>query len=145
MDFANDAAKMLQSFADKMMQNQLQVNERRTLCTLLTDLICFIDESESRSSSVIMNDREPVLTDLDTHKAHFNEPNRERQKLMREQNILKQIFRILKAPFAEYEGKMGLQVNDLKDPKNGLQQIFRLCYRILKHSQQSYRKNQVSV
>ena len=73
----------------------------------------------------------------------MSKPNRERQKLMREQNILKQIFRILKAPFVEYGNKSGLQMSDLKDPKHGLQQLFRLCYRILKHSQQSYRKNQV--
>jgi hypothetical protein len=62
---------------------------------------------------------------------------------MREQNILKQIFRLLKAPFSEHGSKMNMQIDDLKDSKNGLQQIFRLCYRILKHSQQSYRKNQV--
>lgn len=64
---------------------------------------------------------------------------------MREQNILQQIFRILKAPFADYGGRMALHVADLKDTRNGLQQIFRLCYRILKHSQQSYRKNQASL
>lgn len=167
---------MLHSFAEKMCQNQLQVNERRALCTLLTDLIYFIGENElsspwSRAFSILGNvEREPtsLFAELDIqqhqhqqssqhqqpHTGHqqssqqqqqlVKEPNRERQKLMREQNILQQIFRILKAPFAEYGGKMALHTKDLKDTKNGLQQIFRLCYRILKYSQQSYRKNQVA-
>ena len=43
LDFATDAAKMLQVFADKMFQNQLMMNERRSLCALLTDLIFFGD------------------------------------------------------------------------------------------------------
>ena len=130
LDFATDAAKMLQVFADKMFQNQLVVNDRRSLGALLTDLIYFVAEYETGAS--------------DPLEIQLNKPNRERQKLMREQNILQQVFRIFKAPFLEYGNKNGLQMSDLKDGKHGLQPIFRLCYRILKHSQQSYRKNQVS-
>ena len=130
LDFATDAAKMLQVFADKMFQNQLQMNERRSLCALLTDLIFFVAEYETGANS-------------DPLEIQLSKPNRERQKLMREQNILQQVFRLLKAPFVEYGNKSGLQMIELKDSKHGLQQIFRLCYRILKHSQQSYRKNQV--
>jgi inositol 1,4,5-triphosphate receptor type 1 len=122
---------MLQVFADKMFQNQLLMNERRSLCALLTDLIFFVAEYETGANS-------------DPLEIQLNKPNRERQKLMREQNILQQVFRLLKAPFVEYGNKNGLQMIDLKDSKHGLQQIFRLCYRILKHSQQSYRKNQVN-
>ncbi|CAF0720089.1 unnamed protein product [Brachionus calyciflorus] len=129
LDFATDAAKMLQVFADKMYQNQLLMNDRRSLGALLTDLIFFVAEYETG------NNNDPLDIQL-------NKPNRERQKLMREQNILKQVFRILKAPFMEYGNQNGLQMNELKDSKHGLQPIFRLCYRILKHSQQSYRKNQ---
>lgn len=129
LDFATDAAKMLQVFADKMFLNQLLMNDRRSLGALLTDLIFFVAEYETGSG--------------DPLEIQLNKPNRERQKLMREQNILKQVFRILKAPFVEFGNKNGLQMTDLKDTKHGLQQIFRLCYRILKHSQQSYRKNQV--
>lgn len=131
LDFATDAAKMLHVFAEKILNSQLLMNERRSLCALLTDLIFFVAEYENGNSS-------------DSLEIQLNKPNRERQKLMREQNILKQIFKILKAPFSEYGNKNGLQTHELKDPKHGLQQIFRLCYRILKHSQQSYRKNQVS-
>jgi hypothetical protein len=130
LDFATDAAKMLQVFADKMFQNQLSMMDRRSLGALLTDLIFFVAEYESSTSG-----NDPLDIQL-------CKPNRERQKLMREQNILQQVFRILKAPFVEYGNKTGLQMSDLKDSKHGLQPLFRLCYRILKHSQQSYRKNQ---
>lgn len=147
LDFATDASKMLQSFAEKMFNNQLLINERRQLCTLLTDLVYFIDESESVRAASLASDRDSVIIDLEATPQQQQQlvasvPNRERQKLMREQNILQYVFRILKAPFAEYGGRMALNVADLKDTRNGLQQIFRLCYRILKHSQQSYRKNQ---
>ena len=128
LDFATDAAKMLQMFADKIFQNQLLMNDRRALGILLTDLIFFVAEYE---------------TGGDPLEIQLSKPNRERQKLMREQNILQQVFRILKAPFVEFGNKNGLQMAELKDSKHGFQPIFRLCYRILKHSQQSYRKNQV--
>ena len=128
LDFATDASKMLQVFADKMFANQLLMNDKRSLVTLLTDLIFFVAEYE---------------TGGDPLEIQLNNPNRERQKLMREQNILQQVFRLLKSPFVEFGNKAsGLMMVDLKDSKHGLQPIFRLCYRILKHSQQSYRKNQ---
>lgn len=132
LDFATDAAKMLQVFADKMFQNQLLMNDRRSLGALLTDLIFFVAEYETGTTS-------------DPLEIQLSKPNRERQKLMREQNILQQVFRILKAPFIEHGNKNGLPMSELKDSKHGLQPLFRLCYRILKHSQQSYRKNQVSI
>ncbi len=124
LDFANDAAKMLSIYADKIFRNQLFVNDRRALCSLLADLIFFLAEYKSGG---------------DPFEIQLGEPNRERQKLMREQNILQYIFKILKAPFVNISNKSG---SDLKDNRNGLQQIARLCYRTLKHSQQSYRKNQ---
>ncbi len=128
LDFATDASKMIKIFADKILANQLLMNERRSLAALLTDLIFFVAEWEAGAG-------DPLDIQL-------TKPNRERQKLMREQNILQQVFRVLRNPFLEHGNRSGLTMSDLKEPKHGLQQIFRLCYRILKHSQQSYRKNQ---
>jgi inositol 1,4,5-triphosphate receptor type 1 len=129
LDFATDAAKSLSDLADRMFSNNLSMIDRRSLASLLADLIFFVAEYETSASN-------------DPLDVQMSKPNRERQKLTREQNILKQIFRILKAPFIEYGNKQGLQMSELKDPKHGLQPLFRLCYRIIKFSQQSYRKNQ---
>ncbi|CAF0775305.1 unnamed protein product [Brachionus calyciflorus] len=115
LDFANDAAKMLGIYSDKLVKNLFTINEKRALCSLLADLIFFITECPDG---------------IDPFEVTMQKPNRERQKLMREQNILHQIFNILKLPF------------DFKENKFGLHSIFKLCYRILRHSQQSYRKNQ---
>jgi inositol 1,4,5-triphosphate receptor type 1 len=76
LDFATDAAKMLEVFAKKMMLNQLLINEKRSLSALLTDLIFFVAEYESNA---------------DPLEIQLSKPNRERQKLMREQNILQQV------------------------------------------------------
>lgn len=117
LDFANDAAKMLAIYSSRMFNNELVVNDRRALQSLLSDLVFFITESDNS---------------IDPFEVTMHKPNRERQKLMREQNILQQIFKILKFKIDNKENKIGIQT------------IFKLCYRILRHSQQSYRKNQVN-
>lgn len=54
-----------------------------------------------------------------------------------------QIFGILKAPFTDQgEGPM-LKLEDLGDQRYAhFKYMLRLCYRVLRHSQQDYRKNQ---
>ena len=44
LDFATDAAKMLSFFSDRMSTNNLSMTDRRSLTSLLADLIYFITE-----------------------------------------------------------------------------------------------------
>ncbi|XP_062860264.1 inositol 1,4,5-trisphosphate receptor type 2 [Trichomycterus rosablanca] len=129
LDFANDANKVLQSFVRKLEKCQIAQNDRRFVTKLLEDLIFFVCE--------VPNNGQDVLSVV------ISNPNRERQKLMREQNILAQIFGILKATFAESEDGPMLKLEDLGDQRNApFKYMLQLCYRILRHSQQDYRKNQ---
>uniref|UniRef100_A0A8C5Q3B8 Inositol 1,4,5-trisphosphate receptor n=1 Tax=Leptobrachium leishanense TaxID=445787 RepID=A0A8C5Q3B8_9ANUR len=130
LDFANDANKVLAATVKKLEYGTITQNERRFVTKLLEDLIFFV--------SGVMNNGQEVLEVVIT------KPDRERQKLMREQNILAQIFGILKAPFKDKagEGSM-LRLEDLGDQRYApYKYILRLCYRVLRHSQQDYRKNQ---
>ncbi|XP_073423539.1 inositol 1,4,5-trisphosphate-gated calcium channel ITPR2 isoform X2 [Dendrobates tinctorius] len=130
LDFANDANKVLASTVKKLEYGSITQNERRFVTKLLEDLIFFV--------AGVPNNGQEVLDVVVT------KPNRERQKLMREQNILAQIFGILKAPFKDKagEGSM-LRLEDLGDQRYApYKYILRLCYRVLRHSQQDYRKNQ---
>uniref|UniRef100_A0A452DXP2 Inositol 1,4,5-trisphosphate receptor n=1 Tax=Capra hircus TaxID=9925 RepID=A0A452DXP2_CAPHI len=131
LDFANDASSMLASAVEKLHEGFISQNDRRFVIQLLEDLVFFVSD--------VPNNGQNVLDIMVT------KPNRERQKLMREQNILKQvIFGILKAPFRDKGGEGPLvRLEELSDQKNApYQHMFRLCYRVLRHSQEDYRKNQ---
>ncbi|XP_056279702.1 inositol 1,4,5-trisphosphate receptor type 3 isoform X2 [Pseudoliparis swirei] len=131
LDFANDASAMLSTVVDQFSQGFISQNDRRFAIKLLEDVVFFVADA--------LNSGQAVLDVLMT------KANRERQKLMREQNILKQIFGILKAPFKDRGGGEGplLRLEELADQKNSpYQYMFRLCYRVLRHSQEDYRKNQ---
>ncbi|XP_036389350.1 inositol 1,4,5-trisphosphate receptor type 1 isoform X2 [Megalops cyprinoides] len=129
LDFANDASKVLASIAGKLEKGTITQNERRFVTKLLEDLVFFVVE--------IPNNGQDVLEIM------VNKPNRERQKLMREQNILKQIFKLLQAPFTDSGDGPMLRLEELADQRHApFRHICRLCYRVLRHSQQDYRKNQ---
>ncbi|XP_060018586.1 inositol 1,4,5-trisphosphate receptor type 3 isoform X1 [Lagenorhynchus albirostris] len=130
LDFANDASSMLASAVEKLNEGFISQNDRRFVIQLLEDLVFFVSD--------VPNNGQNVLDIMVT------KPNRERQKLMREQNILKQIFGILKTPFRDKGGEGPLvRLEELSDQKNApYQHMFRLCYRVLRHSQEDYRKNQ---
>ncbi|XP_061430042.1 inositol 1,4,5-trisphosphate receptor type 1-like [Lethenteron reissneri] len=129
LDFANDACKVLALVSDSMEKADLTHNERKFVTKLLEDLIFFI-------ADIPNNGQEPL-------KVAISKPNRERQKLTREQNILKQIFRLLQAPFSGNGRESLLRLEELSDQKHApYKYICQLCYRVLRHSQQDYRKNQ---
>uniref|UniRef100_A0A8C4QFE0 Inositol 1,4,5-trisphosphate receptor n=1 Tax=Eptatretus burgeri TaxID=7764 RepID=A0A8C4QFE0_EPTBU len=129
LDFANDASCELASVALKLEKGTITQNERRFVTKLLEDLVFFVAD--------VSNTGQDVLG------VRVSRPNRERQKLMREQNILKQIFELLRAPFVDSGNGPMLRMEELSDQRHApFRHICRLCYRVLRHSQQDYRKNQ---
>lgn len=137
LDYANDACKVLNKIYNQLENGTISQNERRQTILLLKEIIYFLCNKE--------NDHKKQ----DPLQLIVKEPNRERQKLLREQNVLEHLFKILAAPFG-LNDRSSIQIKqpllrleELHDPKNvHYKQIFRLCYRILRISQQDYRKNQ---
>ncbi|KAL8219174.1 UNVERIFIED_CONTAM: Inositol 1,4,5-trisphosphate receptor type 2 [Gekko kuhli] len=78
LDFANDANKVLALSVKTLENGSISQNERRFVTKLLEDLIFFIADVPNNVQEVL----DVVVT----------KPNRERQKLMREQNILAQML-----------------------------------------------------
>ena len=121
-------------------------SEKHSLESVLIDMILFLAETNSISSSntnAKLGENENGM--FDPLKIQITKPNRARQELMREQLILDELFHIMKAPFVEFDNLNGIKLIDLKKDKNGYQYLFKLCYRIIKHSQSFYKKNQVNL
>ncbi|KAH3893900.1 hypothetical protein DPMN_018052, partial [Dreissena polymorpha] len=133
LDFANDASKLAGEIAHKLEQGSITQNEKRYITKLLSDLIYFVCNQEATDTG-----HDPLEVEMVN-----SEDCRERQKLLREQNIVKQVFKILQAPFKDDGEGPALRMEDIMDQRHApYRQICRLCYRILKLSQQGYRKNQ---
>ena len=57
-----------------------------------------------------------------------------------------QVFHLLRIPLKRQGGTPLFQMSDLADKRNkAILYLFRLCYRVIQHCQQDYRKNQVCV
>ncbi|CAF1108028.1 unnamed protein product [Rotaria sordida] len=85
LDFANDAAQhfdMTVSKWERIGAMNVHANDRKQVIMLLTDIVYFLACQENNGT--------------DPFDIHILKANRERQKLIREQNILKQLFRILR-------------------------------------------------
>ena len=148
LDFVSDIGKLLKTYTKKIRENHLNLSEKTALESVLADLILFLAETTVISANSSAN----KLTDNINENGHFDplkiqitKPNRSRQELMREQLILDELFNIMKAPFVEFNNSNGIKLNDLRKDKHGYQYLFKLCYRIIKHSQSFYKKNQVNI
>ncbi|GAU93572.1 hypothetical protein RvY_05495 [Ramazzottius varieornatus] len=132
LDFANDTAKSLAGINSKIADRTATRSDISILRKVLTDTIYFVADTPDKGGDCL----EMVAETL----------NREKQKLMREQNVLKQVFAILRTPFADetvLEKKPYFYLEDLNDPRQAhLKQVMRYCYRLLRLAQQDYRKNQ---
>ena len=140
LDFATDACKVLENVSVKLEKGIISHNDRKILTNLLQDIIFFLADKENDQQRP-----DPLNVDLEGINSTVL---RDRQKLLREQDILKQLFRILKAPFAESKSGDGplLRIEELSDARHAAYKyIFKLCYRILRLSQKDYRKNQENI
>ncbi|KAK2709545.1 inositol 1,4,5-trisphosphate receptor-like isoform X2 [Artemia franciscana] len=130
LDFANDACNVLTKFVSSVNDGTVSINDRKCVISLVQEVIYFIANLEAEQNR-------PDALEL-----VVANPNRDRQKLLREQAILKHIFMILEFPDLATD-KRPFKLSDLKDAKHSAYKtLCRLCYRLLKLSQQNYRKNQ---
>ncbi|KAL3082805.1 hypothetical protein niasHS_010607 [Heterodera schachtii] len=135
LDFANDACRALSQFVDLIRSGRSVGKEAINSTTqLLVDAIFFVTNASNHLA-------DPLRL--------FNfTPIRDRQKLLREQGVLAQVFALLKAPFMPRQGSGEVQPllaspQELTEPRNlCFRRMFQLCYSLLRCSQNGYRKNQ---
>ncbi|GMS96579.1 hypothetical protein PENTCL1PPCAC_18754 [Pristionchus entomophagus] len=134
LDFANDACEALAGFFGLIRSGKVVGKEPlNNVIQLLTECIYFVTNTSSL---------------VDPLKIVDYSPNRDRQKLLREQLVLDEVFKLLKAPFMPRQGvtELGPLLNsplELAEQRNEVfKTMFQLSYCLLKYSQAGYRKNQ---
>ncbi|VDL75993.1 unnamed protein product [Nippostrongylus brasiliensis] len=135
LDFANDACRALRNFIRHIKSGDPVTKEAiNVTIQLLTECIYFVTSTKNHMMDPLR------ITD-------FN-PSRDRQKLLREQEVLDQVFQLLKAPFMPRQGLTEIgpllsSPSELGEARNEVfKTMFQLCYSLLRYSQVSYRKNQ---
>lgn len=134
LDFCSDSAKVLSACVKGIAAGTISLIERRMLQQLVGDLCCFIMGQEHVQWA------DPMSLP--------GKPDKERQKTMREQDILKELFNTLKAPFTDdacpgCRGVMLTSMSQLSLPKHQwIKDVLRLCYTLVSHMATDYRKNQ---
>eukprot|EP00055_Hartaetosiga_balthica_P018162 m.129598 g.129598 ORF g.129598 m.129598 type:complete len:2620 (+) comp9461_c1_seq6:133-7992(+) len=134
LDFCSDTQRALSYHARRIKDGSISTIEKKLEIKLLNDLIFFV------------MDQEPLPhTDALTLSG---KPSKERQKLMREQDILKSLFYTLKTPFHKSAcpscvGTLIRNMDNLNHGKhNWIREMCRLCYTLIRHLATDYRKNQ---
>ncbi|KAF7640278.1 hypothetical protein Mgra_00000106 [Meloidogyne graminicola] len=137
LDFANDACKTLNQFVNLIKNGKpIGKEEIKVITQLLIDCVYFV-------TGIINNQLM-----IDPLKIINYEPLRDRQKLLREQGVLTQIFNLQKAPFLPRQGNGEVHPllsapSELNEQRNEcFLKIFQLSYSLLLYSQCGYRKNQ---
>ncbi|CAJ0580486.1 unnamed protein product, partial [Mesorhabditis spiculigera] len=134
LDFANDACRALRNFVEHIKSGKGGKEPLIVTIQLLTECIFFVTNLANHM--------------IDPLKINDFSPNRDRQKLLREQEVLDQVFKLLKAPFLPRQGTTEIppllnSPQELNEPRNEVwKTMFQLCYSLLRYSQVGYRKNQ---
>uniref|UniRef100_A0AAF5RY03 Inositol 1,4,5-trisphosphate receptor n=5 Tax=Wuchereria bancrofti TaxID=6293 RepID=A0AAF5RY03_WUCBA len=132
LDFANDACKALNGFVKLIRSGKIISKEPMNVTIqLLTECIYFVTNQSNHMTDPIK------IVDF--------KPPRDRQKLLREQGVLDQVFALLRVPFLPRNGNdpepLLCSPRKLSEKGNEIfKQIFHLCYSL--YSQVGYRKNQ---
>ncbi|CAJ0918564.1 unnamed protein product, partial [Mesorhabditis belari] len=134
LDFANDACRALRNFVEHIKAGKGGKEPLIVTIQLLTECIFFVTNIQNHM--------------IDPLKINDFSPNRDRQKLLREQEVLDQVFKLLKAPFLPRQGQTEIppllnSPQELNEPRNEVwKTMFQMCYSLLRYSQVGYRKNQ---
>ena len=130
LDFITDCHKVLERFVCKVRNGKVLACDRSAVVSLLEGMIFFCSNQMHDFRTSI------ALDAVVTVDASF----RERQKLIREQNVLELLFIILRELFIyeEVKSRKDLECQAYLSSKY----ILQLCYRIVQFSLQEYRRNQ---
>ena len=142
LDFCDECSHSMARNVRALANGSITQVARKQLKKVLIDLLAFLLEREYDDV-----DRE----DRDYEVLHGT-PNKDRQKMMREQDILKQLFLLLRAPFtsAACPGCNGVLIDGMvrvsTEPKyEWILFLCRLSYRIIRFMATDYRKNQEAI